>query len=48
MRASHILFGVAKDAAPAAKQAARTEAEGVAVRRRRGLRGAGQAVFEGS
>ena len=29
VRASHILFGVAKDAAPAAKQTARTEAEGV-------------------
>ncbi len=29
VRASHILFGVAKDAAPAAKQATRTEAEGV-------------------
>ena len=29
VRASHILIGVAKDAAPAAKQAARTEAEGV-------------------
>jgi peptidyl-prolyl cis-trans isomerase C len=29
VRASHILFGVAKDAPPEAKQAARTEAEGV-------------------
>ena len=29
MRASHILFGVAKDAAPAAKAATKTEAEGV-------------------
>ena len=32
VRASHILIGVAKDAAPAAKQAARTEAEGVLTR----------------
>jgi peptidyl-prolyl cis-trans isomerase C len=29
VRASHILFGVAKDAAPAAKAATKTEAEGV-------------------
>jgi peptidyl-prolyl cis-trans isomerase C len=36
VRASHILFGVAKDAAPAAKQAARTEAEGVLKRAKAG------------
>jgi peptidyl-prolyl cis-trans isomerase C len=36
VRASHILFGVAKDAAPAAKEAARTEAEGVLKRAKAG------------
>jgi peptidyl-prolyl cis-trans isomerase C len=36
VRASHILFGVAKDAPPAAKAATRTEAEGVLKRARAG------------
>jgi peptidyl-prolyl cis-trans isomerase C len=36
VRASHILFGVPKDAAPAAKQATRTEAEGVLKRAKAG------------
>ena len=36
MRASHILIGVAKDAPPAAKQAARTEAESVLKRAKAG------------
>jgi len=36
VRASHILIGVAKDAPPAAKQAARTEAEGVLKRAKAG------------
>jgi peptidyl-prolyl cis-trans isomerase C len=36
IRASHILFAVAKDATPAVKQAARTEAEGVLKRVRSG------------
>jgi peptidyl-prolyl cis-trans isomerase C len=36
IRASHILFSVAKDATPAAKQAARSEAEGVLKRARAG------------
>jgi peptidyl-prolyl cis-trans isomerase C len=36
VRASHILIGVAKDATPAVKQAARTEAEGVLKRAKAG------------
>ena len=36
VRASHILFGVAKDAAPAAKAATKTEAEGVLKRAKAG------------
>ena len=36
VRASHILFGVAKDAAPAAKAATKTEAEGVLKRAKSG------------
>lgn len=36
VRASHILFSVAKDATPAAKQATRTEAEGVLKRAKSG------------
>ena len=50
VRASHILFGVAKDAPPATKAATQDRGRGRAQARqgRRGLRRAGQAVLEGS